>query len=124
MCRPARPEPGREIVIARLIGEHPEQLEHLGERRIGRNGDLLYRVKLDPLQQGLGIYRRGVDEQLPVLRRDRHTLDLEHGNQRAELRLLALFRPRIAKQLERARDRRGEVLRGGHGEAESIEYAP
>src|SRR5260370_973613 len=70
--------------------------DHLGEGGSGRIRYPFHGVNLEPLQQGVGVYRRAVDEQLPILRRDRHTLDLDHGNQRAELRLLTLFRPGIA----------------------------
>ncbi len=81
-------------------------------------------MKLQPLQQCAGIHRRAIHQEASVLRRDRHTLGFEHGGQRSKPCLLFLFRSRIAKQVQSAREQRGDVLRGGHGEAESIEYPP
>src|SRR2546422_6633700 len=51
--------------------------------------------------------------------RDGHTLGFEHGGQRSKPRLLFLFRSRIAKQVQSAREQRGDVLRGGHGDRKS-----
>jgi len=116
-------QPRRDILIAGLIRECAQQLEHLGDGRMGRDGDLLHRMEFEPLGQCVAIQRRPVHGQASILHAQPHALDLEEPGQRAELRLLFLFRSGIAKQVQSAREQRGEFLRAGHGEAQSIEYA-
>ena len=81
-------------------------------------------MQLEPRQQHSAVDRSAVYKQPAVLRAKRHRGDLEHAGERPEPRLLFLLRSRIAKQAERARERSGDVLRGSHGEAQSIEYDP
>ena len=115
-------EPRRDILIAGLFRERTQQLEHLGDGRIGWDGDLLHRMEFEPLGKRVAIQRRPVHHEAAILHPQRHALELEKPGQHAELRLLYLFRSGIAKQVQGAREQRSEVLRAGHGEAQFIEY--
>ena len=120
--RAARSQPGREVFGSRLLGERPQQLEHLTQGRIGRDRDLGYGVELEPLgQRGVWLpcfELRAVDDQAPPLSGDRRAVELHHGHQCAELHLLFRFRGWVAKPVQGAREQRREFLRRDHGEAQ------
>src|SRR5438045_1669766 len=81
-------------------------------------------MQFESLQQRAAVDDGPVDEQRTIRCSNRDRRGFEHAGKRAKLRLLLLFRTGIAKQVERARERGGKVLRGSHGEAQSIEYDP
>src|ERR1041385_2025099 len=86
----------------RRRGQPAEQLEQLGQRRIGRNRDFVDGVQVEPLQQRISVDGRAVDRDTAVLRENDRALGLEQTRQRATLRFLFLFGGGITEQLERA----------------------
>src|ERR1051325_896779 len=98
----ASPESGGEVLFPRLLGQPAQQLEQLGQRRIGRNRDFVDGVQVEPLQQRISVDGRAVDRDTAVLRENDRALGLEQTRQRAKLRFLFLFGGGITEQLERA----------------------
>src|ERR1043166_724638 len=91
-----------EALSPPVLGQPPQQLEQLGQGRIGRNRDFVEGVQVEPLQQRISVDGRAVDRDTAVLRENDRALGLEQTRQRAKLRFLFLFGGGITEQLERA----------------------
>jgi len=102
VCRPTGTQARRDLFVPWLLGEYAQQLEHLGDRWIGRNRDFFHGVKFEPLQQRGAIDRPAIHPQASILNGDCHGFDLQQTRERPELRLLLALRPRIAEQVQGA----------------------
>jgi hypothetical protein len=102
VCRTTGTQARRDLFVPWLLGEHTQQLEHLGHRGIGWNRDFFHGVEFEPLQQRGAIDRRAIHPQASILNCDCHGFDLQQTRERPELRLLLTLRPRIAEQVQGA----------------------
>ena len=129
LARAGDPNPGRaraaepcgEVFQARLVGQHPEQLEQLSGRRVLRQGDRADAVQVESLDEAPErgrLARHAV--QLEPARRDREgdREVLEQPEQRPEFRLLGFLRPQVAKQLYTAREPRRNRVESRHTASE------
>ena len=115
LARTGDTDPGRarateacgEVFQTRLLGEHSEQVEQLGGRRVLRQRDRAHTVQVEPLDQTGERGRRARHAvQLEAARREREgdREVLKQPEQSPKFRLLGLLRARVAKQLYTARE--------------------
>ncbi len=118
-------EAARHVFQAGLVGENPEQLEQLRGWGIARQRDLADAVEVEPLQQpdhapappappAPPTGRRAVHLEPAGAHPQRDGRVLQQAEQRAELRLLLIFRGRVTEQAHTACEPRGERLEGRH----------